>query len=163
MSITESYVSVQVENSESKKTPARRSELEIKMDVLQVVSQGIDRPTQIMYKANLSWIALQENLKALVAKSFLREENLGQRRRYELTQRGFEILRIFRTVLESMSGTPVVQKQVSFRAGPGYSHLAQRVFCTIFLNLHQKPIFRFWLQSFRNQTRGDPFPDGGPR
>ena len=114
MSITESYVSVQVENSESKKAPARRSELEIKMDVLQVVSQGIDRPTQIMYKANLSWIALQENLKALVAKSFLREENLGQRRRYELTQRGFEILRTFRTVLESMSGTPVVQKQVSF-------------------------------------------------
>ena len=52
------------------------------MDVLQVVSQGIDRPTQIMYKANLSWMALQENLKSLVAKSFLREENMGPRRRY---------------------------------------------------------------------------------
>ena len=49
MSITESYVSVQIENTESKKAPARRSELEIKMDVLQVVSQGIDRPTQIMF------------------------------------------------------------------------------------------------------------------
>ena len=114
MSITESYVSVQVENSESKKAPARRSELEIKMDVLQVVSQGIDRPTQIMYKANLSWIALQENLKALVAKAFLREENLGTRKRYELTQSGYEILRTFQKVLETMGAVQLVQKQISF-------------------------------------------------
>lgn len=114
MSVTESYVSIQVENSGSKKAPARRSELEIKMDVLQVVSQGIDRPTQIMYKANLSWMALQENLKALVAKSFLREESVGPRRRYELTQSGYEILRTFQKVLESMGGAPLVQKQISF-------------------------------------------------
>ena len=114
MSITESYVSVQAENSESKKTPARRSELEIKMDVLQVVSQGIDRPTQIMYKANLSWLALQENLKSLVKRSFLREENLGPRRRYELTQSGYEVLRPFQKVVETMGASPIVQKQISF-------------------------------------------------
>ena len=114
MSITESYVSVQVENSESKKAPARRSELEIKMDVLQVVSQGIDRPTQIMYKANLSWLALQENLKSLVKRSFLREENLGTRRRYELTQSGYEVLRTFQKVVEAMGASPIVQKQISF-------------------------------------------------
>jgi predicted transcriptional regulator len=114
MSITESYVSVQVENAASKKGPARRSELEIKMDVLQVVSQGIDRPTQIMYKANLSWVALQENLKSLVAKAFLREENLGSRKRYELTQAGYEILQTFRKVLETMGALPPVQNQISF-------------------------------------------------
>jgi len=114
MSTAESYVSVQVENSGSKKAPARRSELEIKMDVLQVVSQGIDRPTQIMYKANLSWMALQENLKSLVSKSFIREESMGPRRRYELTQSGYEILRTFQRVLDSMGATPVVQKQISF-------------------------------------------------
>jgi len=114
MSTAESYVSVQVENSGSKKAPARRSELEIKMDVLQVVSQGIDRPTQIMYKANLSWMALQENLKSLVSKSFIREEATGPRRRYELTQSGYEILRTFQRVLDSMGATPVVQKQISF-------------------------------------------------
>ena len=114
MSTAESYVSVQMESSGSKKGPARRSELEIKMDVLQVVSQGIDRPTQIMYKANLSWMALQENLKALVAKSFLKEESVGPRRRYELTQSGYEILRTFQRVLETMGAVPVVQKQISF-------------------------------------------------
>ena len=114
MSVTESYVSVQMETPGSKKTPARRSELEIKMDVLQVVSQGIDRPTQIMYKANLSWMALQEHLRTLVAGSFLKEENLGTRRRYELTQSGYEILRTFQKVLESMGAVPLVTKQISF-------------------------------------------------
>jgi predicted transcriptional regulator len=114
MSVTESYAAVQVENSTSKKTPARRSELEIKMDVLQVVSQGIDRPTQIMYKANLSWVALQECLKSLAAKSFIREESQGSRRRYELTQAGYEVLRTFQKVLESMGAVPTVQKQISF-------------------------------------------------
>jgi predicted transcriptional regulator len=114
MSIAESYVSVQVDNAGSKKGPARRSELEIRMDVLRVVSQGIDRPTQIMYKANLSWMALQENLKALVGRSFLREENTGQRRRYELTQSGYELLHTFQRVLESMGAAPVITKQISF-------------------------------------------------
>lgn len=114
MSVTESYVSVQVENAGSKKTPARRSELEIKMDVLQVVSQGIDRPTQIMYKANLSWMALQQNLKALVGRSFLVEQSEGPRRRYELTQGGYELLRTFQKVTEAMGGTPLVSKQISF-------------------------------------------------
>jgi predicted transcriptional regulator len=114
MSFSESYVSVQVENTGTRKVPARRSELETKMDVLRVVSQGIDRPTQIMYKANLSWVALQDNLKSLVGKAFLREENLGSRRRYELTQSGFEILRTFQKVIETMGSTPTAQKQVSF-------------------------------------------------
>lgn len=84
------------------------------MDVLQVVSQGVDRPTQIMYKANLSWMTLQENLKALVSKSFLRAESVGPRRRYELTQSGYEILRTFQRVLESMGSAPPLEKQISF-------------------------------------------------
>ena len=112
--MTESYVSIQVTDGLGNKTPARRSELEIKMDVLQVVSSGIDRPTQIMYKANLSWIALQSNLKSLVTGAFLNEENLGNRKRYELTQRGFDVLHAFQKVVESMGSIPVARKQVSF-------------------------------------------------
>jgi predicted transcriptional regulator len=114
MSVSESYVSVQVENAGTKKATTRRSELETKMDVLQVVSQGIDRPTQIMYKANLSWVALQDNLKSLVKGAFLREESLGSRRRYELTQTGYEILHTFQKVVETMGAVPSVQKQVAF-------------------------------------------------
>jgi len=79
------------------------------MDVLRIVSSGIDRPTQVMYKANLSWIALQSNMKVLVTKGFLREEDLGSRKRYEITQKGYEILRSFEKVLEAMGAMPPVQ------------------------------------------------------
>ena len=109
MSFLENAVSVQI-GQQGAKPPTRRSELEIRMDVLRVVSAGIDRPTQIMYKANLSWIALQSNLKALVKSNFLAEEDLGSRKRYELTQRGYEILSTFQKVLDAMGALPVVQK-----------------------------------------------------
>ena len=109
MSFTETAVSVQIGGLE-KKAPGRRSELEIKMDVLRVVSTGIDRPTQIMYKANLSWIALQSNLKSLVTSNLLREEDLGSRKRYELTQRGFEILSTYQKVVDAMNALPAVQR-----------------------------------------------------
>jgi predicted transcriptional regulator len=110
MSFPETAVSVQVRETD-KRPPARRSELEIKMDVLRVVASGIDRPTQIMYKANLSWIALQSNLKSLVTGTFLREEDLGNRKRYELTQRGFDVLSTFQKVVEAMGAFPEVQRQ----------------------------------------------------
>ena len=110
MSFPETAVSIQTREVE-KKAPARRSELEIKMDVLRVASSGIDRPTQIMYKANLSWIALQSNLKSLVKSAFLREEDLGTRKRYELTQKGFELLSTFQKVVDAMEASPVVQRQ----------------------------------------------------
>lgn len=106
MSFAESYVSVHVDNSVAKKAPSRRSELEIKMDVLEAVSRGIDRPTQIMYKANLSWGTLQSNLSALVGRGFLESQDLGPRKRYELTQAGFEILQGFRKVVERMTASP---------------------------------------------------------
>ena len=109
MSFLENTVSIQV-GQQGQKPSARRSELETRMDVLRVVSSGIDRPTQIMYKANLSWIALQSNLKALVKSNFLTEEDLGPRKRYELTQRGYEILSTFQKVLDAMGELPVVQK-----------------------------------------------------
>ncbi|MGD0396450.1 MAG: winged helix-turn-helix domain-containing protein [Nitrososphaerales archaeon] len=109
MSFPENAISVQVSGFD-RKSPARRSELEIKMDVLRVVSSGIDRPTQIMYKANLSWIALQSNLKSLVKSNFLREEDLGSRKRYELTQHGFEILGTYQKVVDAMSALPAVQR-----------------------------------------------------
>jgi predicted transcriptional regulator len=108
MSFPETEVSIQV-REQGGKVAGRRSELEIKMDVLRIIGSGIDRPTQVMYKANLSWIALQSTLKSLLERGFLREEELGNRKRYELTQRGFDILSSFQKVLEAMGKLPPVQ------------------------------------------------------
>ncbi len=43
----------------------RRSHLEVRMDILSCIKAGADKPTQIMYKANLSWTALKDHLSVL--------------------------------------------------------------------------------------------------
>jgi predicted transcriptional regulator len=83
-------------------TLIRRSQLEIKMDILRAVKEGVEKPTQIMYKANISWAILQIHLKSLVENGFLSDIECVSRRRYELTQKGFDILRAYNNILEQM-------------------------------------------------------------
>ncbi len=80
----------------------RRSHLEIRMDMLKAVLEGSDVPTQIMYKANLSWITLLKHLKALLEREFLRETQTGSRKKYELTQKGLNWMRSYTKVVEEM-------------------------------------------------------------
>lgn len=102
-----------VERRESKAMPAvRRSPLETKIDMLKAIHEGAEGPTQVMYKANLSWSALQDNLSQLLAVGLLREEKFGSRRRYLLTEKGMAILRNFEVVLEQIGGSPQYQKSL---------------------------------------------------
>ncbi|MDG6911354.1 MAG: hypothetical protein JRN18_03300 [Nitrososphaerota archaeon] len=81
----------------------RRSHLEIRMDILSCVKAGIEKPTQIMYKANLSWTALQEHLTALEEGNLIRTIEYGSRRRYALTEKAFAVLMTYQKVLEEVS------------------------------------------------------------
>lgn len=85
---------------------SRRSQLETRIDMLRAVRDGAEGPTQVMYKANLSWSALQENLTSLLTVGLLTEEKFGNRRRYLLTEKGSEALHSFDAVLEQIAGTP---------------------------------------------------------
>ena len=114
MSLSETYVTTHAVELDGRRQIARRSELEIKMDVLRVVADGIEKPTQVMYKANLSWIALQTNVKALLTTGFLREEELGSRKRYEVTPRGIELLQNYQKVVDTMNALPQPKNQVRF-------------------------------------------------
>ena len=81
---------------------SRRSTMEIKMDILTVVMEGAVGPTQIMYKANLSWNLLSQHLKDLVEHGVLLENNVKTRSTYQLTERGISILRSYRLVVEEV-------------------------------------------------------------
>jgi predicted transcriptional regulator len=79
--------------------PVRRSKLEINLEVLSVVKEGVDKPTRIMYAANLSWQPTQRVLNNLVGQGFLREitapNNNTSRRRYKITEKGLNVLAYF--------------------------------------------------------------------
>jgi len=100
-------VSVRVlrEDAEQGRTFARRSELEVKMDILRVVGEGCRKPTQIMYKANLSWIALQEHFKSLLRGGLHHEMRFGKRVEYELTAPGLSLLQDYRKLTNSIKHT----------------------------------------------------------
>ena len=77
----------------------RRSKLDIVLNVLSAVKDGVDKPTRIMYSANLSWRPTQKILESLVQQGLLQEfEDTGSRRskrRYEITEKGASVLRYF--------------------------------------------------------------------
>jgi predicted transcriptional regulator len=85
---------------DTRKGLARRSQLEVRMDMLAAVKVGADKPTQIMYRANLSWIALQTHLKQLLERGLLRWVADGSRKRYELTTKGANVMYSYIKILE---------------------------------------------------------------
>ncbi|MGD0477820.1 MAG: winged helix-turn-helix domain-containing protein [Nitrososphaerales archaeon] len=80
----------------------RRSLLQIRVDILRVVMQGYGKPTQIMYKANLSWNVLQSQLRAFLEAGLLKVEEYGSRRRYQITQNGAEMVRSYQKVVDEI-------------------------------------------------------------
>ena len=76
--------------------------MEIYVDILDAVSNANIAPTRIMYKANISWQALQESLDFLMSNGFLQEQLESARRIYRLTEKGFRVLNDFRRVKDEL-------------------------------------------------------------
>lgn len=82
----------------------RRSKLEIYIDVLSIIKGGTTKPTRVMYEANLSWDHLHRILEPMLSQGLIAEiDTTSERRRdkrtskrYEITQKGENVLRYFR-------------------------------------------------------------------
>jgi len=99
------------EQKASKRAVSRRSQLEIRMDILRAIMEGAEGPTQIMYKANLSWILLCDHLGALGEQGFVGEKSVGNRKKYSLTGKGMEIvgayLNLIREIIFDTPAPPI--------------------------------------------------------
>jgi predicted transcriptional regulator len=73
----------------------RRSRIETYCDVLYSIGSGAEKPTHIMYKANLSWNVLDNHISRLVKKGLVIAENEQGKRKYHLSERGFRVLKQF--------------------------------------------------------------------
>lgn len=81
----------------------RRSQFEVRMDILRAAADCPIGPTRLMYRANLAWIALQGHLKTLIEKGLLKMVVGEERSRYELTPKGFTTLDVYSNLLEVLS------------------------------------------------------------
>ena len=86
----------------TKRAVSRRSQLEIRMDILRAIMEGAEGPTQIMYKANLSWILLCDHLSALGDQGFVGEKTVGNRKKYSLTGKGIEIVGAYLSLIREI-------------------------------------------------------------
>ncbi len=89
----------------------RRSRLEIYFDILDVINRGIDKPTQIMYKTNLSWTVLQDMFETLSNGGFIKEETRLNSKRYYVTDKGKNALSYH---LRSLDGL-ITEKEIFSR------------------------------------------------
>jgi predicted transcriptional regulator len=82
----------------------RRSQLEIRLNILSAVKDGVDKPTRIMYAANMSWKPVQKILSHLVEQGLLEvrmnTESRQSKRRYALTDKGANVLDYFEKAKE---------------------------------------------------------------
>ncbi len=83
-------------------TEGRRSILQIRVDILKVIAEGYGKPTQVMYRANLSWNVLQNQLKFFLESAMVQVEEYGNRRRYSVTAKGNEMLQSYEKLVNDI-------------------------------------------------------------
>ena len=78
----------------------RRSKMEMHLDIIKTLAQkGPLKLTHIMYKANVNCSVLSEQLEFLMQQDIVQEKKLKKERIvYELTEKGFSILKTFREI-----------------------------------------------------------------
>ncbi|MDH5688026.1 MAG: winged helix-turn-helix domain-containing protein [Candidatus Bathyarchaeota archaeon] len=77
----------------------RRTRYEIYLDILETVRRKGTCPiTRLSYGAGLPVDRTKKVVELLLAQGLLREEDIGERRVYRITQRGGEFLAALRTV-----------------------------------------------------------------
>ena len=76
----------------------RRSQMEILMDILRAVASGKQKPTHIMYRANLAWMRLQRQLSFLTKQDMLVSTEVDGGTIYKITDRGKEVLQYFKKI-----------------------------------------------------------------
>ena len=78
----------------------RRSKLEMHLDIIRTLAQkGPLKLTHIMYKANVNCSVLKEQIDFLIQQNIIQERVMKKERIvYELTEKGFSILKTFRQI-----------------------------------------------------------------
>ncbi len=83
---------------------SRRSRLEMYFDILRVMDKGVEEPTRIMFKTNLSWVVLQDMFDTLISGQFVTEEIKGGsgKRVYRVTEKGRNALSYYQKSLDGL-------------------------------------------------------------
>ncbi len=89
---------------QDRRTTARRSTLETCLDILKAIKSGSSTSTTIMYGANVSWEAMQENLKILELAGLVFSYGNKNRRKYQITPKGERLVSSYEEIIGTITG-----------------------------------------------------------
>ncbi|MCL4519556.1 MAG: hypothetical protein M1587_10205 [Thaumarchaeota archaeon] len=92
-----------VRMQETNQLQSRRSRMETYCDILKAIGAGAEKPTHIMYKANLSWTVMQGYIKSLEIRGLVVSQDSEGKRTYHLSDKGFQLLKQFMSIREDLS------------------------------------------------------------
>jgi len=93
----------------------RRSRLEIILIILAAIRKGVDKPTRIMYAANMSWRPSQRMLSRMMEQGLVEVRiSPRSRRRYVITEKGINMIDYFEKANEILSNDVYLTGQYSF-------------------------------------------------
>jgi predicted transcriptional regulator len=72
--------------------------MQVELDILRVINEGIDRPTRIMYRTNLSWSVMQSFLTILESRGLVQIKKENGKTIYSLTDKGNNLLLTYDSV-----------------------------------------------------------------
>lgn len=98
MKLAQEYIGLQQAQS-----LARRSRLETIADVMKAIAGGAQKPTHIMYKANLSWGVMQNYVKLLEAQGLVVIGTEEGKNLYHLSEKGFQLLSQFASIRRDLN------------------------------------------------------------
>ncbi len=75
-------------------------------DILRAIGSGAEKPTHIMYKANLSWTVMQSYIRTLESQGLVMSVDSEGKRIYRLSEKGFQVLKQFLTIREDLNLSP---------------------------------------------------------
>jgi predicted transcriptional regulator len=76
--------------------------METYCDIVKAIGAGAEKPTHIMYRANLSWTVMQSYIKDLEVQGLIYSEDSEGKRIYKLTERGFTLLKQYISIKEDL-------------------------------------------------------------
>jgi predicted transcriptional regulator len=85
----------------------KRSRVQIYFDILSILASGEEKPTRIMYGANLSWRSLQSLFPRLIEQGFIDAANDVRGKRFCITAKGQRALNYYRRAVKELATTAV--------------------------------------------------------
>jgi len=86
--------------------------MEVKIDILQAISEGAGRPTHIMYRSNLSWAVMRNFIKIMEEQGLVSSNVVEGRKNYVLTQKGTRVLETYTNVRKQLESPQLIAQLV---------------------------------------------------